>query len=100
MKTGGLVKWDTPQDAKQLRSVMKKTGRSLTGLIVEHQTPLIEGSPDDMLGTRWRIWLSYDREVGQGTYLVLKLDGSIERHTLMATGEVVNVITVQSPRRR
>lgn len=62
----------------------------LTGLITGHQTPLVEWQPPN-----WVIWISYDKTVQAGTYLVLQPGGRIMRHTTAPTGEVTNVVTIK-----
>lgn len=40
--------------------------------------PLLEFNPETQV---WTIWLAYNKDVTEGTYLVLKPDGEILRQT-------------------
>lgn len=64
---------------------------SFVGLERTTQTPLFEFRSD----ASWIVWLSYNRETTQGTYLVLSPSGAIYRETIQADGTITNTLTIK-----
>jgi len=62
--------------------------RIFTGLDFAGQTPLLEFRILGESIPRWLVWLSYNPDRTQGTYLILNEDGSIWRETTYPDGGV------------
>jgi hypothetical protein len=54
------------------------------GLGIPHQQPFIEYGSDG----RWRVWVSYSKDVQSGTYYELSVSGNCDRVTVQ-DGQVV-----------
>jgi hypothetical protein len=66
----------------------------ITGVDLSGQIPLLEKS-----GPHWLLWLSYNPERSQGTFLRLLSDGQIWRETLLHDGSVRTQIIKPSTNR-
>jgi hypothetical protein len=62
---------------------------SITGVDLTGQIPLLEKAYPS---GHWLLWLAYNPDRTQGTYLRLLPDGSIWRETLMHDGSVQTVV--------
>jgi hypothetical protein len=72
---------------------IEKSGqlRRITGVQLTGQTPLLEQVRHGHV-KQWCLWLAYNHDRTEGTWLTLHDDGMILRHTGDATGAVHTVV--------